>query len=116
MRWAEERFSASIRQRTSIRWNSTGEQVGCTTKQSAPRTFSRIWQLISPSENFRSFSSPSGIPNSRHTASVRGRLALPVKTLMRSGFIVRTGLVVAIRHLSSEVLGPASTRPGSGYG
>ena len=50
MRSAEARFSASIISSTSIRWRSTGVQVGWTTKTSAPRTFSRICRRISPSE------------------------------------------------------------------
>jgi len=40
MRLADARLSASIINSSSIRCSSTGRQVGCITKTSAPRTFS----------------------------------------------------------------------------
>src|ERR1035441_1124235 len=51
MRRAEARFSASISSSNCIRCWSTGSQVGCTMKTSAPRTFSSICTYVSPSEN-----------------------------------------------------------------
>jgi hypothetical protein len=39
---AEARLSASIMTRSSIRLSLAGAQVGCTTKQFTPRTFSLI--------------------------------------------------------------------------
>jgi hypothetical protein len=44
MRPAEARFNASIMISNSTRFESTGLQVGCTTKTSAPRTFSSNWK------------------------------------------------------------------------
>jgi hypothetical protein len=44
IRDAEERRNASSRISSSITWSLTGSDVGCTTKTSAPRTFSSIWQ------------------------------------------------------------------------
>ena len=44
IREAEERRNASSRIRSSMMWSLTGEHVGWTTKMSAPRTFSSIWQ------------------------------------------------------------------------
>jgi hypothetical protein len=43
---------------SSIRCASVGGHVGCTMKTSAPRTFSVIWKLNSPSENLSVVASP----------------------------------------------------------
>ena len=45
MRWAEARLKASIITNNSIRFSATGGPVGCTTKTSCPRTFSKIYGL-----------------------------------------------------------------------
>ena len=47
--FALERFSASVRIKSSIRLEFAGAHVGWMTKTSLPRTLSPIWTLISPS-------------------------------------------------------------------
>jgi len=47
---AEARRRASERMSSSIKFSFTGAQVGCTIKQSAPRTLSSTFTCISPSE------------------------------------------------------------------
>ena len=49
MREALERLKASSMTSSSIRFSLTGGPVGCTTKTSAPRTLSWIWNQTSPS-------------------------------------------------------------------
>jgi hypothetical protein len=57
-RSADERRKASSMTSSSIRCASVGGHVGCTMKTSAPRTFSVIWKLNSPSENLSVVASP----------------------------------------------------------
>ena len=59
MRFAEDRFSASMMISSSIRESLTGWQLDCTTNMSPPRTFSSILTRISPSLNDPTVASPS---------------------------------------------------------
>jgi hypothetical protein len=58
-REAEERLKLSSMISSSIRFSLTGSQVGCTTKTSEPRTFSSIWQNVSPSEKLKAETLPA---------------------------------------------------------
>src|SRR5215510_3608565 len=82
MRFADDRRNASSIMSSSIRFESTGGQVGCTTKQSWPLTFSSIWKLNSPSENLDVLAWPISISRYWQISSASGRFALPEKTLM----------------------------------
>ncbi len=55
---ADERLKASSRISSSIRFSLTGRQVGWTMKTSEPRTFSSIWQKVSPSEKLKAVELP----------------------------------------------------------
>jgi len=96
MRSAEASFSACIMSSSSIRLESTGRQVGWTTKTSAPRTFSRIWMWFSPSANWFTLASASGRPRDAQISWVSAGLAFPVKILMRSWVIARIGFGAAM--------------------
>src|SRR6186713_2599456 len=63
MRAADERRNASIITSISIRCWSTGFDVGCTMKTSAPRMFSSIWNDTSLSGKRRSRAWPKGSPS-----------------------------------------------------
>src|SRR5882724_4681454 len=56
---AEERLKLSSRISSSIRLSLTGLHVGWTTKMSEPRTFSSIWQKVSPSEKLKEETLPA---------------------------------------------------------
>src|SRR3954447_11941276 len=58
-REAEERLKLSSRISSSIRFSLTGLHVGWTTKMSEPRTFSSIWQKVSPSEKLKEDTLPA---------------------------------------------------------
>src|SRR6185437_2169968 len=60
---------------------STGWQQGCTTKTSAPRTFSKIWKRVSPSEKRPCSARPTGTPRKWQIACVRAEFAVPQNTL-----------------------------------
>ena len=61
-READERRNASSRINSSTRFSLTGIVIGCRRNTSRPRTFSSIWQKISPSEKFCAWSCPSSMP------------------------------------------------------
>ena len=79
-----------------MRCDSTGVQVGWTTKTSAPRTFSRIWRWISLSEKRLTAASAIPVPSSAAIARARVGLALPVKTFSLSNLIARIGFGAAM--------------------
>src|SRR5688572_26184166 len=81
MREALERLNASSITSSSIRFSLTGGPVGCTTKTSAPRTLSWIWNHTSPSLKRERCARPRGTPRKRAIASPRAGWALPVKIL-----------------------------------
>src|SRR4051794_33720226 len=81
MREALERLKASSMISSSIRFSLTGGPVGCTTKTSAPRTLSWIWNQISPSLKRERCARPTGRPRCEAIASPRAGWALPVKIL-----------------------------------
>src|SRR5947209_12545977 len=56
---AEERLKLSSRISSSIRLSLTGLHVGWTTNTSEPRTFSSIWQKVSPSEKLKAATRPA---------------------------------------------------------
>ena len=59
IREAEERLKLSSMISSSIRFSLTGSQVGWTMKTSEPRTFSSIWQNVSPSEKLNAETLPA---------------------------------------------------------
>ena len=68
------------------------------------KTNIRVDVSTNPSANLRMFISPTGSPRWPQISSVRAGLALPVKILIRSGFIARAGFGAAIsRYLSCPV-------------
>ncbi len=77
MRWADARLSASIMISSSMRVSLTGGQVGCTTKTSAPRTFSFTCTKTSPSENRETSASEMGSRRYWAISSASARFALP---------------------------------------
>src|SRR5581483_7985480 len=85
MRWAEARLKESSITRSSIRLSFTGGQVGCTTKTSAPRTFSSIWTKTSPSENRATSACPRASPRMPAISSASWRFALPEKSFSSYG-------------------------------
>ena len=85
---ADARRSASIMISSSIRLWFAGADVGCTTKQFTPRTFSPISTKISPSENVVTSAAPGRASTHRQIASASSRLALPEK--MVSALIMPT--------------------------
>src|SRR5678815_1000986 len=66
--------------KSSISVSFTGGQVGCTTKTSAPRTFSLNCTKISPSEKRETSPSPSGTRRYWAISSASARFAFPVKS------------------------------------
>src|SRR5437762_8163952 len=89
MRPADERFSASVMTRISIRLSFVGTHVDCRMKMSRPRTFSRSSTITSPSEKRPTTQRPRLMLRWRQTASASLGFALPVKTLIRSKAIYR---------------------------
>src|SRR6186713_1689528 len=79
-RLALERLNASSITSSSIRFSLTGGPVGCTTKTSAPRTLSWIWNHTSPSEKRARWARPRGTLSERAMASPRVGWAVPVNT------------------------------------
>src|ERR1700722_19415075 len=116
MRSAEARFRASIMSNNSIRWRSTEVHVGCTTKTSAPRTFSRICKRISPSENGSTSAEPNGRPSEAQIFAAKDGVAFPVKIFSCSNLIVRTGLGAAMFYFLKELLAAATKAHGNGHG
>ena len=114
MRSAEARFSASIMSSNSIKCRSTGVQVGCTAKTSAPRTFSRICRRISPSEKGSTSAAPSVQPSEAQILPANAGLALPVKIFICSNLILRTGLGAAMFDFQATLPTAAARAPGSG--
>ena len=89
MRAADERVNASIITHSSIRWASTGVQVGCTTKTSVPRMFSSIWNETSPSVKRRRLARPSGTSRTCAISAASVGCALPANSF-RSPLCVGT--------------------------
>src|SRR5579884_699372 len=89
MRLAEARRKASISSSSSIRLSLGGVQMDCMTKQSPPRTFSRISTITSPSGKRPTSALPKRTPNSAQTSRASAGLELPVNifssSLARSG-------------------------------
>src|SRR4051794_3919751 len=63
MRFADASFAASIMISSSIRFWSTGGQLVCTRKRSAPRIDSSYRQYVLPSANVRKETSPTWMPS-----------------------------------------------------
>src|SRR4029078_11865038 len=76
---ADARLSASIMISSSISVWLGGEQVGWTTKQLTPRTFSPTSTYVSPSEKWVTAARPSGISTNLQISSASARFELPVK-------------------------------------
>ncbi len=92
MRRAEARLSASISKSSCIKCTSTGSQVGCTMKTSAPRTFSSICTYVSPSENLLIQAWPIGKPRNSQMSLARASFAVPEKIFHLSSWRARCGL------------------------
>src|SRR5690606_7573057 len=84
MRPADDRRRASIMISTSMRLSLVGAQVDCRTKQSLPRTFSRISTITSPSANLLTCAWPIGILSRLTTLCASRGFAFPVKTIRLS--------------------------------
>src|ERR1700739_3961766 len=82
MRRAEERRSASVMIRSSIRWSLAGYDVDCRMKASEPRTFSWISTKISFSAKRRTTVLASGSPRPPAISFASIGLELPATILM----------------------------------
>src|SRR6185312_15048111 len=81
MRRAEERRSASVMIRSSIRWSLAGNEVDWITNTSEPRTFSWISTKISMSEKRRTTALVIGTSRWLAIAAARAGLELPATSL-----------------------------------
>src|SRR3990172_1293838 len=107
MRRADERRSASTTMRSSIRCVLAGWQIDWITKQSMPRTFSRISTFTSPSLNVLTSALPSSRPRVLATALASGGLEFPQKSF--TWFMHCLG-----RWLGPTVAGAAGLEPAIG--
>src|SRR5215510_1236245 len=82
MRRAEERRSASVMIRSSIKWSLAGNEVDCRMKASEPRTFSWISTKISMSAKRRTTPLVRGTPIPSAIACASAGLELPAISLM----------------------------------
>src|SRR5262245_41014472 len=82
MRRAEERRSASVMIRSSIKWSLAGNEVDCRMKASEPRTFSWISTKISMSAKRRTTPLVRGTPMPSAIACASAGLELPAISLM----------------------------------
>src|ERR1700760_198538 len=82
MRRAEERRSASVMIKSSIRWSLAGKEVDCRMKASEPRTFSWISTKISMSAKRRTTPLVSEIPIPSAIACASAGLELPAISLI----------------------------------
>src|SRR6266498_4187433 len=77
MRIAEARLKASSMSKSSIKLLLPGAEVDCSTKTSAPRTFSLISTLLSPSLKVSTVAFPSGTLRYWLISAAKGGLELP---------------------------------------
>src|SRR6187401_2915293 len=82
MRRAEERRSASVMIKSSIRWSFAGNEVDWMMKQSAPRTFSWISTKTSMSAKRRTTALVRGVLRYSAIAWASGGFELPATSLM----------------------------------
>src|SRR5258706_9845159 len=82
MRCADERRSASVMIKSSIRWSLVGNDVDWMMKASEPRTFSWISTKISMSAKRRTTALVSGRPSPWAISCASGGLELPATSLM----------------------------------
>src|SRR6478735_7779847 len=82
MRRADERRSASVMIKSSIRWSLAGNDVDWMMKASEPRTFSWISTKISMSAKRRTTALVSGSPSPAAISSASAGLELPATSLM----------------------------------
>src|SRR5437879_9482409 len=82
MRRADERRSASVMIKSSIRWSFAGNEVDWMMKASEPRTFSWISTKISMSAKRRTTALVSGRSRPCAMACARAGLELPATSLM----------------------------------
>src|SRR6201999_3096066 len=82
MRCAEERRSASVMIRSSIRWSLAGNDVDCRMKASEPRTFSWISTKISMSAKRRTTPLVREMPIPSAIACANTGLELPAISLI----------------------------------
>src|SRR5688572_19172792 len=80
MRIAEARLNASSISKSSIKLLFPGADVDCRTKTSAPRTFSLISTLLSPSLNVSTTALPNGRLRCWLIAAAKGGLELPANS------------------------------------
>src|SRR5215510_5302782 len=79
MRFAEARLNASNMSKSSIKLLFPGAEVDCRTNTSAPRTFSLISTLLSPSLKVSTTAFPNGTFRYWLISSAKGGLELPAK-------------------------------------
>src|SRR5260221_5809100 len=82
MRCADERRSASVMIKSSIRWSLVGNDVDWIMKASEPRTFSWISTKISMSAKRRTTALVSGNPSPAAISCARAGLELPATSLI----------------------------------
>src|SRR5258708_5771404 len=82
MRRADDRRSASVMIKSSIRWSLVGNDVDWMMKASEPRTFSWISTKISMSAKRRITALASGSPSPAAISCARAGLELPATSLM----------------------------------
>src|SRR2546423_15687707 len=82
MRCADDRRSASVMIKSSIRWSLVGNDVDCRMKASEPRTFSWISTKISMSAKRRTTPLVRGTPIPSAIACASAGLELPAISLM----------------------------------
>src|SRR5271155_1482886 len=80
IRPAEARRSASVTRISSIRFSFGGVHIDWMTKQSPPRTFSRISTITSPSGKRPTSASPIFTPRCSVTSRASAGVEFPVKT------------------------------------
>src|SRR3954468_1766407 len=83
MRFADASFAASIMISSSIRCWSTGGELVCTMKRSAPRIDSSYRQYVSPLANVRSDTSPTWMPSFSAILSASSGCERPANSISR---------------------------------
>src|SRR6266550_1048837 len=83
MRFADASFAASIMISSSIRCWSTGGELVCTMKRSAPRIDSSYRQYVSPLANVRSDTSPTWMPSFSAILCASSGCERPAKSISR---------------------------------
>src|SRR6185295_862183 len=103
MRIAEARLNASSMSKSSIKLLLPGAEVDCRTNTSAPRTFSLISTLLSPSLNVSTTAFPKGTLRYWLISAARGGLEFPANIFSSAiGSVAFVALVTSPCHRRSE--------------